>query len=179
MRPAPLLLAVGLVLAGAAACSDDGGGEADAPPVTGTDATFCEQLRTAITDDTTIFDPLQPTTPEATSEATDALADAAPEAVAAPMRLLATTFADVAAVLEQYDPADPEAAQAIEDLHIDQAALADAQQRVSDYATETCGIDIEAINAASVTTTTAAVTLPPTTVAPTTVPVTTAPPTTG
>jgi hypothetical protein len=83
-------------------------------------------------------------------------------------------------VLEQYDTAGPEAAQAIEDLDLDQAALADAQQQVSDYATETCGINLEAINAASVTTTTTAATLPPaTTVAPTTVPATTAPPTTG
>ena len=180
MRPARLILALGLVLTGAAACSDDGGDEADAPPVTGTDATFCDQLRTAITEDTTIFDPLQPTTPEATSAATEALADAAPEAVAEPMRLLAPTFADVADVLEQYDPADPEAAQAIEDLDIDQVALADAQQQVSEYATETCGINLEAINAASVTTTTTAATLPPaTTVPPTTVPATTAPPTTG
>jgi hypothetical protein len=174
VRVAPLLLAAGLLAGGTSGCSDDA--EPEPPPVTGTEEAFCVELRTAITEDSTIFDPLQPASPEDTEAATAALADAAPAEVAEPMRLLADTFAAVAGVLEAHDPADPEAAQAIEDLDLDQEAIGSAQATVLTYARDTCSIDVEAINAASVTTTTGVVTtLPPATTAP----ATTAPPVTG
>jgi hypothetical protein len=173
MRLAPLVLAAGLVVGGAA-CSDD---EPEAPPATGTEDAFCGELRTAIIEHSTIFDPLAPTSPADTEAATAALADAAPAEVAEPMRLLADTFAAVADVLDRFDPSEPEAAQAIEDLDLDQVAIGDAQAAVLAYARDTCGIDLEAINAASVTTTTVAATVP--TTVPGTVPATTSPPTTG
>jgi hypothetical protein len=177
MRLGPLALVVALVVGGAA-CSDDDA--ADPPPATGTDDEFCTALRAAITEHTTIFDPLQPASPGETEDATAELAAAAPAEIADAMRLLADAFAQVAGVLEEHDPSDPEAAQAIEDLDLDEVAIADAQDEVSTYASDTCGIDIEAINAASVTTTSTSIptgtTLPATTVAPVE---TTAPTTTG
>ena len=177
MRLGRLVLVVALV-AGAGACSDDD--SADPPPATGTDEDFCTALRTAITEDTTIFDPLQPTSPGETEDATDRLAAAAPPEIADAMRLLADSFAQVAEVLAEHDPSDPEAAQAIADLELDEVAITEAQGEVSTYARDTCGIDIEAINAASVTTTTGvptSTTLPGTTLPP--VVETTAPPTSG
>jgi hypothetical protein len=137
-------------------------------------------LRTAISEHTTIFDPLQPASPGETADATAALAAAAPVEIVDAMRLLADSFAQVAEVLAAHDPSDPEATQAIEDLELDEAAITDAQGEVSAYARDTCGIDIEAINAASVTTTTGvptSTTLPGTTLPP--VVETTTPPTTG
>ena len=174
MRLGRLVLVVALV-GGLGACSDDD--TADPPPATGTDDDFCTALRTAITEDTTIFDPLQPTSAGETEEATAELAAAAPAEIGDAMRLLAESFAQVAEVLEQFEPSDPEAAQAIEDLELDEASIAEAQHTVSGYALETCGIDIEAINAASVTPTTGP---PPTTVPPATTlaPTTTVPPVT-
>jgi hypothetical protein len=167
MRLARAAVALAVLLAGAAACTDDDGGDAG-PPATGTDTEFCTALRTAITEDTTIFDPLQPTTAADTEHATAQLAEAAPAEIADAMRLLADSFAQVADVLDRFEPTDPEAAQAIEDLDLDLPAITTAQQEVSGYATETCGIDIEAINAASVTTTTGAptTTIPSTTLSP-------------
>jgi hypothetical protein len=179
MRLARAAVALAVLLAGAAACTDDDGGDAG-PPATGTDTEFCTALRTAITEDTTIFDPLQPTTAADTEHATAQLAEAAPAEIADAMRLLADSFAQVAEVLAAHDPSDPEATQAIEDLELDEAAITDAQGEVSAYARDTCGIDIEAINAASVTTTTGvptSTTLPGTTLPP--VVETTTPPTTG
>jgi hypothetical protein len=172
MRLGRLALVVALVV-GAGACSDDDG--ADAPPATGSQEDFCAALRTAITEHTTIFDPIAPASPGETSEATAQLAAAAPAEIADDMRLLADSFAEVAEVLERYEPSDPEASQAIEDLDLDEPAIADAQDQVSGYATDTCGIDIEAINAASVTTTSG---VPTTTVPPATtaLPTTTVPP---
>lgn len=172
MRLAAATLALGLLLGGAVACTDDGGGDDgdDAPSVTGTDEAFCNELRTAISENSTIFDPLQPTTPDQTEAATASLADAAPEPIAEAMRLLADAFGQVAEVLAEHDASDPETVQAIEDLGLDQAALTDAQRQVSDYAVQVCGIDIEAINAASVTTTTTVTPPePPATVAPATI----------
>jgi len=179
MRRAPLALVLGLAVIGVTACSDD----AEAPPVTGSEAAFCEELRAAVTDHVTIFDPLQPTTADDTEAATARLADAAPAEVSDPMRLLADTFAEVAAVLDRYGATDPEAATALEELDIDQAAITEAQEAVSAYAVDACGIDLEAMNAASVTTSTSVpgTTVPPATTAPTTVPPvdTTVPPVTG
>jgi hypothetical protein len=178
MRLGRLALVVALVV-GAAACSDDDSAD-DAPPVTGTEDDFCAALRTAISEHTTIFDPLQPASPGETADATAALAAAAPVEIVDAMRLLADSFAQVAEVLAAHDPSDPEATQAIEDLELDEAAITDAQGEVSAYARDTCGIDIEAINAASVTTTTGvptSTTLPGTTLPP--VVETTTPPTTG
>jgi hypothetical protein len=166
MRLARAAVTLAVLLAGAAACTDDDGGDAG-PPATGTDTEFCTALRTAITEDTTIFDPLQPTTAADTEHATAQLAEAAPAEIADAMRLLADSFAQVADVLDRFEPTDPEAAQAIEDLDLDLPAITTAQQEVSGYATETCGIDIEAINAASVTTTTG---VPTTTIPSTTLP---------
>jgi hypothetical protein len=181
MRLAPLALAVGVLVPGAVACSDDA---EDPPPATGTEDAFCRELRTTVVEHDTIFDPLQPTTAEETQAATARLADAAPAEVAEPMRLLADTFADVAGVLEEHDPSDPETPEALAELGIDEDAIADAQEAVSTYALEVCGIDLDAINAASVTTTPAAptaTTVPSTTLPATTVPPvdTTAPPVTG
>jgi hypothetical protein len=179
MRFSPLALAVGLVASGAAGCSDD----AEAPPVTGTEEAFCTELRTAVTEHVTIFDPLAPTSADDTRAATARLADAAPAEVAEDMGLLADTFADVADVLDEHDPGDPDAAAALEDLDIDEVAIADAQEAVSAYSLDACGVDLAAINSASVTATSqpAATTLPPPTSTVTTVPPvqTTAPPTTG
>ena len=173
MRALPVLfLAVALT---AAACSDD---EPEAPPVTGSEEAFCAELRTVVTEDSTVFDPLAPATPADTEAATAALADAAPDAVAEPMRLLADSFAAVADVLERFDASDPQAATAIEALDLDGAEIAAAQAEVLGYARDTCGIDIEAINAASVPSTTVAVTPPPSTVPSTSVPGSTAPVTT-
>ena len=171
MRLGRLVLVAALVV-GAGACSDDDA--ADDAETTGSEADFCAALRTAITEDSTIFDPLQPTSPAETATATGELADAAPAEIADAMRLLADSFAEVAGVLEEHDASDPETAQAIEDLELDQGAITDAQAEVSAYARDTCGIDIEAINAASVTTTTGVVTtVPPATTA---LPTTTVPP---
>ena len=181
VRLSPLALPIGLLALGVVGCSDD----AEAPPVTGTEEVFCAELRTAVTDDLTIFDPLAPTSPEETRDATERLADAAPGAIAEDMRLLADTFAAVTEVLDEHEPTDPELAEALADLDIDEVAVADAQEAVSTYALDTCGVDLEAINEASVSTTTTSLvpptTLPPSTTTATTVPPvdTTAPPTTG
>jgi hypothetical protein len=177
MRLCPLALAVGLVASGAVGCSDD----AEAPPATGSEEAFCTELRTAVTNHVTIFDPLTPTSAEDTRQATADLADAAPAEVAEDMGLLADTFAAVADVLDEHDAGDPEAVTALEALDIDEVAITDAQEAVSAYALDACGVDLAAINAASVTTVPGSTTPPPPTTTATTVPpvATTAPPTTG
>ncbi len=181
MRLSALALGSVLLALGAVGCSDD---DAEAPPVTGTEEAFCAELRTAVTNHVTIFDPLAPTSAEDTRDATDRLATAAPTDIAEPMRLLADTFAAVTEVLDEHEPTDPDLAAALEDLDIDEAAIADAQAAVSAYALDACGIDLDAINDASVTTTTSLstpTTLPPATTTATPVPPveTVAPPTTG
>jgi len=177
MRRAPLALALGLAVIGVVGCSDD----AEAPPSTGSEEAFCEELRATITDHVTIFDPLQPTSAEDTEAATARLADLAPAEVSESMRLLADTFAEVAAVLDEHEPTDPAAATALEELDIDQAAITEAQEAVTSYALTSCGIDLEAMNAASVTTTSSVptTTSPPASTATTVPPVdTTVPPVT-
>lgn len=169
MRLLRLILVLVAVGAGITACSDD----TDAPDeVAGTREAFCTELRVAVQEDQTIFDPLQPAGPDDTEAATARLADAAPAEVAEAMRLLADTFADVTAVLDQVDPSDPAAAEQIEALGIDQDEITAAQAAVTGYALDACGIDLAAINAASVTTVPPAA---PSTV-PGTVPATTLPP---
>jgi len=165
-----LVLVLVAFAVGTTACSDDAEDPAEA---TGTRETFCSELRVVVEDDLTIFDPLQPAGPDDTEAATARLADAAPAEVAEEMRLLADTFAEVTAVLDAVDPSDPEAAEQIEALDIDEGEIAAAQAAVSGYALDECGIDLAAINSASVTT------LPPTptTVPGTTLPATTVPPT--
>ncbi len=167
------LLVVGLgVVAG---CSDDG----DPADATGSRDAFCAELRAAVEADLTVFDPLQPVSPEDTQAAMDRLSDAAPAAIAAEVRLLDESFRAVTEVLDEVDLADPEAAAQIEALELDPEEIAAAQEAVAGYALDECGIDLAAINAASVPTTTVpATTVPPTTVPPTTVAPTTAPPTT-
>ena len=164
-----LLVAFG---AGFTACTDD----ADAPEeATGTREAFCTELRVVIEGDLTIFDPVQPAGPDDTAAATARLADAAPAEVAEEMRLLADTFAEVTAVLDRVDPSDPGAAEQIEALDIDEDQIAAAQTAVTGYALDECGIDLAAINAASVTTVPPSGSTSPTTV-PGTVPSTTVPP---
>ena len=138
--------------------------------------------------DLTIFDPLQPAGPEDTAAATDRLADAAPAEVAAEMRLLADTFAAVATVLDEVDPSDPEAADQIAALDIDEDEIAAAQAAVTGYALDECrhrpgrhqrrlgdhrAADDDARRRCPPTT------LPPTTVPPASVVTTTVPPVTG
>ena len=163
-----LILALTLVISAGVGCSDDGG--ASAP---GSRDAFCAELRAAVEAHLTIFDPLQPVSREDTKQAMDRLADAAPEAVATEMALLADTFAAVVEVLDEVNPSDPEAADRLAELDIDEDEIAAAQAKVSAYALDKCRIDLAAMNAASVSTTLPA---PPTTaatqttVAPTTVP---------
>jgi len=179
MRLLWLVLVLGAITVGITACSDDG----DSPnEVTGTREAFCTELRVVIEGDLTIFDPLQPAGPDDTEAATARLADAAPAEVAEAMRLLADTFAAVATVLDEVDPSDPEAADQITALEIDEDEIGAAQAAVTGYALDECGIDLAAINAASVTTVPQATvpgTVPPSTVPPTTRPTTTLPPVTG
>lgn len=170
MRLPRSILVLVAVVAGITGCSDD----TDPPTeVTGTREAFCTELRVVVEGDLTIFDPLQPAGPEDTEAATERLADAAPAEVATEMRLLADTFAAVTTVLDEVDPSDPEAAEQITALDIDEEEIATAQAAVAGYALDACRIDLAAINAASVTT------VPPTTVPPTTVPGTTVPPVSG
>jgi hypothetical protein len=187
MRSLRLLFALTVAVGAGAACSGDG----DAPAATGSRAEFCAELRAAVEAHLTIFDPRQPASTDDTREATDRLAQAAPDEVAADMALLADTFAAVVEVLDEVDPSDPEAADRLAALDIDQDEIGAAQTAVSDYARDECRIDLAAVNAASVTTTssttstTAPLTVPPTsgvtetTVAPTTVAPTTVPPVSG
>jgi hypothetical protein len=147
---------------------DDGGGSRDA---------FCAELRTAVEADLTVFDPLQPVSPEDTRAAMTRLAAAAPPAIASEVQLLAESFTAVTEVLDQVDLADPEAAAQIEALELDPEEIAAAQDAVAAYALEECGINLAAINAASVPTTTpTGTTVPATSVPATTVPPTTLPP---
>lgn len=176
-RPALLLVAVAV---GITACSD-GGGTGSA---TGTREAFCTELRAIVEADLTIFDPLHPAGPDDTENATARLADAAPADVAADMRLLADTFAEVTAVLDEVDPSDPAGAERIEALDIDDEEIAAAQAAVTGYSLAQCRIDLAAINAASVPTSSTPSTTVPVTVAPTTLPpatavTTTIPPVTG
>lgn len=161
MRSARLLLALTLVVGAGAACSDD----TETPAVTGSRDEFCAELRAAVEAHLTIFDPLAPASTDDTRAATERLAAAAPEDVAAEMALLADTFAAVVEVLDQVDPSDPEAADRLAALAIDQDEIAAAQTAVNTYARDECRIDLAAINEASVTTTSTPV-APPTTVPP-------------
>jgi len=186
MRLLRLVLVPVAVAVGITACSDDADDPAE---VTGTRDAFCTELRVVVEGDLTIFDPLQPAGPDDTEAATARLADAAPAEVAEEMRLLADTFAEVTTVLDEVDPSDPAAAEQIEALDIDEDEIAAAQAAVTGYALDECGIDLAAINAASVTTvpptdpttpTTVPGTVPPTTVPPTaTLVTTTVPPVSG
>jgi hypothetical protein len=168
-----LLLALTLVVGAGAGCADDSRSSAR-----GSRDEFCAELRAAVEAHLTIFDPLQPVSREDTRRATDRLADAAPEAVATEMALLADTFAAVVEVLDEVNPSDPEAADRLADLDIDEDEIAAAQATVNAYALDKCRIDLAAMNAASVTTvlpiapTTGATepTVAPTSVVPTTVP---------
>jgi hypothetical protein len=161
-RRLALLVVLGAVLS---ACADD---TADA----GSRQAFCTELRAAVEADLTVFDPLEPVSPDETRAAMDRLAVAAPDAIADEIALLDESFAAVTEVLDRVGLADPEAAAEIEALDLDPEEIAAAQEAVSGYARQECGIDLAAINAASTGTT-----LPPTTPAPTTVPPTTVPPT--
>jgi hypothetical protein len=152
-----LLLALTLVVGAVAGCSDDGGSSGG-----GSRNAFCADLRAAVEAHLTIFDPLQPVSREDTRQATDRLAEAAPEAVATEMALLADTFAAVVEVLDEVNPSDPEAAERLAELDIDEDEIAAAQAKVSAYALDKCRIDLAAMNAASVSTTVPA---PPTTAA--------------
>jgi hypothetical protein len=178
-----LLLALTLVVGAGAGCSDDSDGSA-----TGSRREFCAELRAVVEAHLTIFDPLEPASREDTAQATDRLAAAAPEPIAAEMTLLADTFAAVVEVLDEVNPSDPEAADRLAALDIDEEEIAAAQATVNAYALDKCRIDLAAINAASVptTSTTTSTTVPPpttaateTTVAPTTVAPTTVPPVSG
>lgn len=167
MRSRRLLLTL-VVVVGAAACSDDAGETVGA----GSRDAFCTELRAAIEADLTVFDPMQPASTEDTRAAMARLAEAAPAAVSDEVHLLSATFTAVTEVLDDVDADEPEAADRIEALAIDQDAVAAAQQTVSAYALDECRIDLAAINAASVSTpptSTTAVTAT-TTVTPTTLP---------
>ena len=168
-----VLVAVSL-LVGATACSDDTDEEASA----GSRDEFCAELRTVIEEGLTIFDPEHPVSSEETQAATRRLADAAPAEVQAAMRLLADTFVAVTEVLDELSPSHPETAERLAALDIDPTEVATSQEEVTGYALDECRIDLEAINAASVTTATTPGT-GPTTVAPSTVPPTTVPPVAG
>ena len=91
-------------------------------------------------------------------------------------------------VLDEVNPSEPEAADRLAALDIDENEIAAAQATVNAFALDKCRIDLAAINAESVptTSTTTSTTLPPpttapagTTVAPTTVAPTTAPSVSG
>jgi hypothetical protein len=171
-----LLVALGLGLG--AGCSDDGA-EALEP---GSREAFCAELRTAVEQHLTVFDPLDPVTPGDTTAALQRLAEAAPPELQPDVVLLADAFADVSEVLADVDPADAEAVERLEELDLDEDEIAAAQTAVTDYAADTCAINLQAINDASVPTTTVPratvppATAPPTTLAPTTVaPTTTVP----
>jgi hypothetical protein len=168
-----LTLATLAALVGLAGCSDD----AEEPAANGSRDEFCAELRAAVEADLTVFDPLQPASPDQTRAAMARLADAAPDTIATEVRLLADAFAAVTEVLDEFDPADPEAVEELEALDLDEEEIAEAQDAVNAYARDECGIDLAAINAASVSTTTST-TAPVSTVPPTTVPATTTPPTT-
>ncbi|MET0882383.1 MAG: hypothetical protein ABWZ14_12625 [Acidimicrobiales bacterium] len=178
-----LLLALTLVVGAGAGCSDDNDGSA-----TGSRREFCAELRAVVEAHLTIFDPLQPASREDTGQAMDRLADAAPEAIATEMTRLADTFEAVVEVLDEVNPSEPEAADRLAALDIDENEIAAAQATVNAFALDKCRIDLAAINAESVptTSTTTSTTLPPpttapseTTVAPTTVAPTTAPSVSG
>jgi hypothetical protein len=178
VRRLPLVLVA--IAAATSGCSDDGG----TGSATGTREAFCTELRAVVEADLTIFDPLHPAGPDDTETATARLADAAPAEVADHMRLLADTFAEVTAVLDEVDPSDPAGAERIQALDIDDEEIAAAQAAVTGYSLAECRIDLAAINAASVPTsstpsTTLPGTVPPTTLPPATVVTTTIPPATG
>ncbi len=178
VRRLPLVLVA--IAAATSGCSDDGG----TGSATGTREAFCTELRAVVEADLTIFDPLHPAGPDDTETATARLADAAPAEVADDMRLLADTFAEVTAVLDEVDPSDPAGAERIQALDIDDEEIAAAQAAVTGYSLAECRIDLAAINAASVPTsstpsTTLPGTVPPTTLPPATVVTTTIPPATG
>jgi hypothetical protein len=176
MRSARLVLVLA-VLVGSAACSDD----TDPPPAAGSRDRFCAELRDAVEADLTVFDPLRPASREDTEAATARLADAAPRRIAAAMRLLADSFASVSEVLDEVEPSDPRAAELLEGLDLDLDEISAAQAAVTDYARSACQIDLAALNAASVPTTTSTVpgtTVPPATTLPPVVE-TTAPPVSG
>lgn len=168
MRTPGRLAVAALLLLTPLACSDDGGDDGAGPDPGSRDA-FCAELRAVVESGLTVFDPLQPTSPDDSADALDRLADAAPAAIAEDMRLLADEFAAIADLLAEVDPSDPEAAARLEELGIDPAASDAASAAVTDYARAECGIDLAALNAASASTTTP----PPTTIAATTVPPTT------
>lgn len=165
-------MAVALV----AGCSGD-----DEAPEAGSRDAYCAELRVAIEEDLTVFDPLRPVAVEDTSAALDRLSTAAPPVLADDLALLADAFDRVTEVLAEVDPSDPAAADRLEALDLDLEAIAAAQLTVARYSLEECAIDLAEINAASVTTVAPPVpTLPPTStttlpVAPTTTP-TTVPP---
>ena len=166
-RRLALLALLGAVPSG---CADDPSGD-------GSREAFCTELRAAVEADLTVFDPLQPVSPDQTRAAMDRLAAAAPAPIAAEVVLLDESFAAVTEILDRLGRADPETAAEIEALDLDPEAIAGAQDAVAAYALEECGIDLAAINAASTgTTIPAPTTVPPTTVPPTTVPPTTLPP---
>ncbi|HEY5697811.1 MAG TPA: hypothetical protein VIT01_09915 [Acidimicrobiales bacterium] len=177
-----LLLALTLVVGAGAGCSDDSDGSA-----TGSRREFCAELRAVVEAHLTIFDPLQPASREDTGQAMDRLAAAAPEAIATEMTRLADTFEAVVEVLDEVNPSDPDAADRLAALDIDEDEITAAQATVNAFALDKCRIDLAAINAESVPTTptTTPTTLPPatapaeTTVAPTTVAPTTVPPVPG
>ena len=176
MRLPRLTLVLIAVVVAITACS---GNAEDPEETTGSREAFCTELRVVVEGDLTIFDPRQPAAPEDTEAATSRLADAAPPEVATEMRLLADTFAEVTAVLDEISPSDPAAARRIEALGIDDAEIAAAQDAVTGYALDECRIDLAAINAASVPTTTVAGTASPNTGEPTTSSSTTVPPVAG
>jgi hypothetical protein len=155
------LVVAALALTG---CSDD----AEPPPSTGTREAFCLELRASVEQNLTVFDPEDPATPEQTRDALERLAAAAPPAVAADVQMLAGAFAAVADALAEIDPGDPDAAARLDELELDEAAITRAQEAVNAYVLEACGVDLEALNAASVPTTVPVTTAPPTTLAPAT-----------
>lgn len=170
-----------LTLVALTGCGDDGGDAA-----TGSRDAFCAELRTVVAEDLTVFDPLDPVSPEDTSAALDRLTAAAPAVVADDLALLADNFDAVREVLAEVAPSDPTAADQLEALDLDLTAIAAAQLSVARYALQACAIDLAAVNAASVTTvpptsstlppaTSPSTTAPPTTVPPTTLPGTTVP----
>ena len=126
-----------------AGCSDDSDGSA-----TGSRREFCAELRAVVEAHLTIFDPLQPASREDTGQAMDRLAAAAPEAIATEMTLLADTFEAVVEVLDEVNPSDPEAADRLAALDIDEDEIAAAQATVNAFALDKCRIDLAAINAA-------------------------------
>ena len=147
----------------AVACGDGAAGSTEG---------FCRVLGANVEENTTIFQPGDPTDPDELVDALQRLTDAAPEDIDGDMAVITESVEDYRQALDRFDPDDPATAEALEPPEPDEEErIREAQGSVVTFAREECGIELDQ----------PVVTVPPTTGPPTTTTAapTTAPPTTA